>query len=580
MAEEMNKPPESEVWQRVPGTKNVKIYPYFRKVDILSSNSYIISSDRYIVLIDPGGLKEQADLLLREVDLLLSENPRPVIVCLTHIHIDHCYQLMHHEGFFKRKGFSIMVQEAGAAALETCDRQATIADLVRQDLGELSVDCRLLTTGERESGQETTIDLGGHRCITCHEPVKMDDGRIICCQTIPLSEDERMECIHTPGHSPDSICIRIGSVFITGDLTFATAPAIAGITGWDRDQLLDTIDKVLWLLKPGEIAIALPGHGRPIDLPALQKTLKFLKSEAEGLAGIKKVSPEWVEETARYGQQLMGEVERLFTIIAGRLVYIAHVLDELEESGEADRLRGLINAGMVDEILADFNQFSADFHAGKYAPIHLTLKAGQIFSKLDRLFEGEVLSTVLDLSLIRRAGRLLQDYSSTFRGFKPVFRPEAADLAGLTGALHSALTTPPYREEDILDAENEQDFVRALILRIAYINPFEKTGISIRYGAPIPPVLLDRDRFSDSVLFLVEKCAARGATGIIFSTCPGVGTAVLDIVCNGCKGGLDPKDTAFAVKQVQLSGGDLALREEGHVVAAQIVYPLAQKKCR
>ena len=580
MAEDMNKTPESEVWQRVPGTKNVKIYPYFRKVDILSSNSYIISSDRYIILIDPGGLKEQADLLLREIDLLLAEKPRPVIVCLTHIHIDHCYQLMHHEGFIKRKGFSIMVQEAGAIALENCDRQATIADLVRQDIGELAIDCRLLTTGERESGQESATDLGGHRCITCYEPLRMDDGRTLCCQTIPLSEDERMECFHTPGHSPDSICIRIGSAFITGDLTFATAPAIAGITGWDRDQLLETIDKVMWLLERGEITVALPGHGRPTDVPALQKTLKYLKKEAEGLAGIDKVSPEWMEQTAIYGQQLLGEVERLFTIIAGRLVYIAHVLDELEESGEADRLRGLINADIVDEILTDFNQFSTDFHAGKYAPIHLTLKAGQIVGKLDRLFEGEVLSTVLDLSLIRRAGRLLQDYSSTFRGFKPVFRPEQADITGLIEALYSALTLPPYREEDILDAENEQDFMRALILRIAYINPFEKTSISIRHGDPIPPVLLDRDRFSDSLLFLLEKLAARGAPGITFSTSPDAGTVVLDIVCNGCKTGLDPKDTAFAVKQVQLSGGDLTFREEGDVRTARIIYPLEQKKCR
>jgi glyoxylase-like metal-dependent hydrolase (beta-lactamase superfamily II) len=580
MAEDMNKIPESEVWQRVPGTKNVQMYPYFRKVDILSSNSYIISSDRYIVLIDPGGLKEQADLLLMEVDRLLLEKHRPVLVCLTHIHIDHCYQLMHHEGFLKRKGLSIMVQEAGAIALENSDRQATIADLVRQDLGELSIDCRLLTTDERESGQETPIDLDGHRCITCYEPIRMDDGRTICCQTIPLSDDDRMECIHTPGHSPDSICIRIGSLFITGDLTFATAPAIAGITGWNRDQLLDTIDKVMWLLESGEITIALPGHGRPIDVPALKKTLKYLKSDADGLSGIDKVSPEWMEQTAIYGQQLLGEVERLFTIIAGRLVYIAHVLDELEESGEADRLRGLINADIVDEILADFNQFSTDFRAGKYAPIHLTLKAGQIVGKLDRLFEGEVLSTVLDFSLIRRAGRLLQDYSSTFRGFKPVFRPEPADINGLTDVLYTALTVPPYREEDILDAENEQDFMRALILRIAYINPFEKTRIDIRHSDPIPPVLLDRDRFSDSLLFLLEKLAARGATGITFSTSSGVGTAVLDIACNGCKSGFDPKDMLFAVKQLQLSGGELTFTDEGDVHIARIIYPLAQKKSR
>ncbi|MFA6225580.1 MAG: hypothetical protein WC620_05215 [Methanoregula sp.] len=53
-----NEPPVSQVWQPVPGAPEAQLYPLIRKIDTISSNSYLIQTGDVILLIDPGGLAE------------------------------------------------------------------------------------------------------------------------------------------------------------------------------------------------------------------------------------------------------------------------------------------------------------------------------------------------------------------------------------------------------------------------------------------------------------------------------------------------------------------------------------------
>ncbi len=87
------------VLQSVQGTRSVNIFPYLRKIDLMSSNSYILSSPDQISLIDPGGLEEQISRLDIEIALLQEERPRPLVVYLTHVHIDHWYQFQQKKDF-------------------------------------------------------------------------------------------------------------------------------------------------------------------------------------------------------------------------------------------------------------------------------------------------------------------------------------------------------------------------------------------------------------------------------------------------------------------------------------------------
>jgi glyoxylase-like metal-dependent hydrolase (beta-lactamase superfamily II) len=555
---------EHQVWTRVPGTNSLKLYPFLRKVDIQSSNSYLISSESFIILIDPGGLESQTKVLLEEIARLREEKDRPVLVCLTHVHLDHSRELLFNPELRSLPRMAVAVQDRGAEALAQRNRAATIADLLHQELPEdITVEVRLIIPdeGDRE------FTLCGARIITCCDPLALENGDCLPRQILPLGDGDSLEFIHTPGHSPDSICIRAGEYFFVGDLLFGTAPVIAGVYGWSAEDLLTSIDRVSAFVEEGTVSVILPGHGRDLDAPSMIRALSGMRRETLTLSGIDRVDLQWVSETAGYSQELMAEVERLFTIIAGRLVYVAHVLDEIEESGEADRLRGLIDSDLVDELIADFNSFSSDLHDGTIMEVHLALKAGQIVSKLNRIYQEETLSEVLDLSLARRAGRLLEDYGARFRGYRPRISMAPADLNEALEAVLTGLSGPTYREEDILDVEDEAQFVRALVVRIASVNIFEGVDLKFTPSQGMIPVEMDRERFGETLAFLLEKLVSAGMKSITFTgeSLPEGGE--LQGVWNG-GGGLPASALRFGARLAGLAGArlDVEPRKDGGVL--------------
>lgn len=60
-------------WQPVPGAPGIRIFPYIRKCDTISSNSYILDTPDAICLTDPGGLSDQVKLLFEKIDELREE---------------------------------------------------------------------------------------------------------------------------------------------------------------------------------------------------------------------------------------------------------------------------------------------------------------------------------------------------------------------------------------------------------------------------------------------------------------------------------------------------------------------------
>lgn len=67
-----------------------------------------------------------------------------------------------------------------------------------------------------------------------------------------------LEVIHTPGHTPGSICLRVGGALLTGDTLFPGGP------GYSRDHaaLLQEIESITTRLYPlGDELLVLPGHG-------------------------------------------------------------------------------------------------------------------------------------------------------------------------------------------------------------------------------------------------------------------------------------------------------------------------------
>jgi glyoxylase-like metal-dependent hydrolase (beta-lactamase superfamily II) len=71
----------------------------------------------------------------------------------------------------------------------------------------------------------------------------------------------RIEVIHTPGHTPGSLCFRLldAPIICTGDTLFPGGPGTTQLPGGDFDAIINAIDARLFSLS-GD-AMIYPGHG-------------------------------------------------------------------------------------------------------------------------------------------------------------------------------------------------------------------------------------------------------------------------------------------------------------------------------
>jgi glyoxylase-like metal-dependent hydrolase (beta-lactamase superfamily II) len=225
--------------QPVRGTKDVSIFPYIRKIDLMSSNSYILSSPKMISVIDPGGLEDQIEHLEAEVARLQEAKNRPVVVYLTHVHLDHWIQYQMSSSSHLLSRAALAVHEAGARALEEQDSKITLSGLLGRATVKVPVPIKLLSDKDKareNRGQASwhSLRLDGWTYDYARSSSDIADDLLLDTQTIALGDVDLLDIYHTPGHSPDSICMRVGSLMFLGDLFFAPNPGMAGAYGWSR----------------------------------------------------------------------------------------------------------------------------------------------------------------------------------------------------------------------------------------------------------------------------------------------------------------------------------------------------------
>ncbi len=568
---------ENQKWQPVPGDAHAEIFPYLRKVDTNSSNSYIISTPSQIILIDPGGFSEQMDLLAAEIETIRTANPRPVFIYLTHTHVDH-FVVMQSHPFFLGPGRPILATHTtGAATLEIADTATTQADLFQIRLNPQHVPIQLFAPNlEQESGFFEICPLEAP-CVRVQESdIQIDDQMLLKRQVIVSGPDERIDVYHLPGHSHDSICIRVGGLLFIGDLLFAASPGIAGIRGWNQKDLLASLHKVHWILENEDIRICCPGHGRLISSTSAEAVFANMEKETYFLTEIQEINPEWAKQTARYANDLMNLVAETFTIMAGRCYRAAHILEELEETGEAESLSGMVCLDTIDSILADFHRFNEDYRAGNQRDVHLALKAGQITSKLETVYKTGSLDLVLDLHLVKRVERLLSDYMSLFRGFRPTIEREEFDPDILVGHCISTLVSPPFSDEDLIAlADDEALYRQALVKRLVYVPVFDDTPVNFDPSEYPYRVFADRERLKDLITGILEDLAGAGSEQIKVSDTKETDRGFITISSEFLLPMINypAERLGFMIKECEYSGGFLSCEKEGSKVSIIIELP-------
>ncbi|MDD2835679.1 MAG: MBL fold metallo-hydrolase [Methanothrix sp.] len=562
--------------QSVPGTREVAIYPYLCKIDIMSSNSYLLSSPGQIALIDPGGSQSQVECLEEEIKILQDDLLRPVVVYLTHVHIDHWYQLKQCQTLSRA---ILAVQETGAIALETDDPQMTLSKLLDRPMSTVPVDIRLLTSHDKTKLGKNSLVMNGWSFDYITNSRWIAEDSLLYSQIVPLGKEDRLEIYHTPGHSPDGISIRTGSMLIVGDLFFAPNPGVAGAYGWSQKDFLQSIQKILWILENEKILICCTGHGKFIDAQTAHKTLQVMYSDTALLKDLQEITPLWARRISDYAQDLISELERIFTIIAGRLAYISHVLAELDEEAQAKELDCLLDAKYMDELFIDFHAFARELHAGKKLDIEMVHKTGQIVGRLDRLFAKRKLESVLDQSLLDRAGRLLSDYAATYRGFRPPFIVSRVDVNRLIEVVLERLRHNADEEEAVMQAESAEDFLLALRHRIAQVNIFESVDLVFLPCTGEAFARMDQERFTDILMDMLERFAGAGIRGIEIATACNDQWFLVRIT-GKCECSYHPlsRSERFFERNLALSGGLLQFSNEANRPSAEIEFAVFQEE--
>jgi glyoxylase-like metal-dependent hydrolase (beta-lactamase superfamily II) len=499
-------------WQPVPGCRDALIWPFIRKVDTLSSNSYLVRTSDAVILIDPGGLPEQAAYLASILESS-GTSGRPLVVILTHAHVDHYLGVLSVPLFADPATAVVAAQECGVGALESADRRLTQAELLGLEIAPLRIDLPLLAAADADgNGAPVTRRYANGAAVTV-VPRPPEAG--LRHERLILGSGPALEVYHTPGHSPDSCCIRIGGLLFTGDLLFAASPGIAGICGWDREALVRSLAGVRALLSRGGIEAVCPGHGRMLAAGEGLGMLDAVERDARFLAGIAELDAERASRTAAFAEDCMEQVNELFTVMTGRLYYVSHVMDELGESGTAAALHALIRGDIVDDLLETFDAFSREYHAGGHVPMTIALKGGQVIGKLRRSFDRDELARIIDPALVGRAERLLDDYTTMLRGFDPARDTAIHDLRDLLRTCIAGHTLRSCSDEQLLgSADDGEAFGRLLLARIGMPPLLGDVAVDLDLGTEPLPVLADGDRVLDLVTYLIEDLVGTGARAI------------------------------------------------------------------
>ncbi|MGP8255075.1 MAG: MBL fold metallo-hydrolase [Methanoregula sp.] len=220
----------------------MEIVPGIHQVDGVKGNCFIIVRDG-LTLIDTGMPKNSVKIVKYIQDVLKREPAEIRTIVLTHFHIDHVGDA---SDLKKLSGAKVAIHIADAdyvAGRKPQPAPGGVKGMIFKVLIPL---------------------FFGSKPV---EPdITLNDGDTIAGLTV----------IHTPGHTPGSICLFDPSskILFVGDLLRFTGSKIeTGPAALDSGEVLQSIDKIA----ARDVDIMLPGHGIPLRPDASAKVREFAK---------------------------------------------------------------------------------------------------------------------------------------------------------------------------------------------------------------------------------------------------------------------------------------------------------------
>lgn len=502
---------EANVWQDVPGTAAVRLFPIIPRATAVSSNCFIFSAPAALVVVDPGASDEQTQQINRILSDELAVSPRPVLVFLTHCHQDHSQEA---GSFDLPAGVPVtrFAHHAGVDALRTCDRNLTVAYLYPWNPAICAAPFEGVLFAPSAASETPAPAAGGFALHTV--PIALPDGTALQRQWLALGGGNQLDIYPAPGHSPCSIVMRLGSVLLLGDLPFAANPGVCGLDGWNRADLVETLAKVDWLLETQDVLVCCTGHGYCVSAPSMREKLRVMAADASSLTGVPLMDAERVSALKAYVDELLEETAALFTIFSGRLYTVSYYLSLIEEDGAASRLLESLDIEEIDRILSDFRRVAEAFQTSAVPEWTIVLKGVQVATSLQRVLAADHVRQLLDVSLVDRAQRRMHDFLSVVRGLQFLQTEEPGPVNDVIADLVArARRTTAAVSADLLDAvDDDQAFLQALTRRLAATSPLSAIEFDF---APAPDgtmANIGATRLDDILTTLLEGMAGTGVT--------------------------------------------------------------------
>ena len=214
---------------------------------LFSSNCYIIHADQNTaVIVDPGS----PDHAL--MDELAKLEVKRIAVILTHRHLDHLAGVPAVYDYCRKNNIEVSLaihkhdlDAVGKGSLK--DHESDLEALGIPSFSALGIDLPDLPEAD-------TI---------------MEDGNII----------EGYRVIHTPGHSPGSVCLysEEHEILFSGDTLFAGSIGRTDLPGGEDRLIVPMIRKKLLVLPPNTVVY--PGHGPMTSIAREIKSNPFLNGD-------------------------------------------------------------------------------------------------------------------------------------------------------------------------------------------------------------------------------------------------------------------------------------------------------------
>ncbi|GIM28644.1 MBL fold hydrolase [Clostridium polyendosporum] len=181
----------------------IKIIP----AGIYGANCYVLMDEdsKEAVILDPGG---DSDIIIKNIETL---GGKPKYILLTHGHVDHVDGVM-----------------------DIKDKYNIPYYINKED--------------------ETFIEKGTY----IYGRLPKADGYLKEGDTLTFGK-EKIQCIHTPGHTPGGMCFLIGDKVFTGDTLFQESIGRTDFEGGNYNEIISSINNRLIPL--GDKVEVYPGHG-------------------------------------------------------------------------------------------------------------------------------------------------------------------------------------------------------------------------------------------------------------------------------------------------------------------------------